>query len=103
MSHEALRFTVDPSDPELPEARAWALAFLKIPGATLTLSDWERLAPLYRAAFIAAGAEVEAERLVKLNMVLQGQLGDAISEYDGGVLAATQRLVRGVDEVCKRL
>lgn len=96
-------FECQPNDPELPEARAWALMFLKIPGATLTLADWERLTPVQRAGFVQAGAEVEAERLTKLNMVIRGELGEAISEYDGGTLAATQRLVRGVDAVVERL
>lgn len=96
-------FSCDPNDPELPEARAWAVAFLKIPGATVTVGDWERLTPLQRAALVQAGPEVEAERLVKLNLVLQGKVGEAISEYDGGQAAALERLSRSVDAVVRGL
>ena len=91
---------------ELSRLTASAIAFLKVPGASLTLADWRQLGPVSRAAFIQAGVEVEAERLMKLRSALVGGelgLADAISEYDGGAAREAVRLKLATEAAVRRI
>lgn len=85
--------------------RVWFDAFLRVPGATITLSEWSQLSHLDKVAAMQAGVALEAERLVKLSKAVQGgvDLADAISEADDGMLRDTMLLSNAVDKAARRL
>lgn len=104
-------FGIQPFDVEackevLEHRRKLAVSFLKIPGATVTLTDWRTLDDLDKAALVQAGAEVEAEKLYKLSQIFSKDpiaIADAISEADGGILRDRLRLNEAVSKAAQRL
>lgn len=88
------------SEAVLHRLASTAADFLRA-GGTLTLSDWRDLTLTERAAFVAAGHAVDAERAARRGAAAQGLAGAAgvLSEADGGEAAASVDLRRLVTAV----